>query len=64
VNSTHVITANDLHIADVNDWHTYPYPGHPMPSATQYAMLGEFGGVGAFVAGHEWVPSKLYLLQN
>jgi len=50
--------ANDLHIADVNDIHTYPYPGDPLPSATQYGMVGEYGGVGAFVAGHEWVPNQ------
>jgi len=50
--------ANDLHIADVNDFHTYPWPGHPMPSSTQYAMLGEFGGIGAFIDGHEWVPGQ------
>jgi len=50
--------ANDLHIADVNDIHSYPWPGDPVPSATQYAMLGEYGGVGAFVAGHEWVPNQ------
>jgi hypothetical protein len=50
--------ANDLHIADVNDIHTYPYPGDPIPSLTQYGMVGEFGGIGAFVAGHEWVPGQ------
>jgi len=49
---------NDLHIADVNDIHTYPWPGDPKPSGTQYAMLGEYGGVGAFVSGHEWVPNQ------
>ena len=26
----------------------------------KYAMIGEFGGVGAFVAGREWVPSKCH----
>eukprot|EP01126_Amoeba_proteus_P016059 TRINITY_DN17358_c0_g2_i1.p1 TRINITY_DN17358_c0_g2~~TRINITY_DN17358_c0_g2_i1.p1 ORF type:complete len:514 (-),score=78.44 TRINITY_DN17358_c0_g2_i1:70-1611(-) len=52
--------ANNLHIGDVNDVHTYPYPGHPLPSATQYAMIGEYGGIGAFVSGHEWVPHKCY----
>jgi len=50
--------ANDLHIADVNDVHTYPWPSDPKPSATQYAMQGEFGGIGAFIAGHEWIPKK------
>eukprot|EP01105_Mastigella_eilhardi_P009344 TRINITY_DN2211_c1_g1_i10.p1 TRINITY_DN2211_c1_g1~~TRINITY_DN2211_c1_g1_i10.p1 ORF type:complete len:418 (-),score=82.25 TRINITY_DN2211_c1_g1_i10:152-1405(-) len=49
--------ANDLHVGDVNDVHNYPYPGDPKPSATQYAMQGEFGGIGAFVSGKEWVPS-------
>ena len=23
-------------------------------------MLGEFGGAGAFVPGHEWLPGKCY----
>eukprot|EP00698_Gefionella_okellyi_P018653 TRINITY_DN561_c0_g1_i2.p1 TRINITY_DN561_c0_g1~~TRINITY_DN561_c0_g1_i2.p1 ORF type:complete len:681 (-),score=142.19 TRINITY_DN561_c0_g1_i2:852-2894(-) len=50
--------ANDLHIANVNDVHTYPWPGTPATSPTQYAMVGEFGGIGAFVAGKEWVPKQ------
>jgi len=50
--------ANDLHLADVNDIHTYPDPGDPLPNASQYAMLGEFGGIGAYVTGHEWVPHQ------
>lgn len=49
---------NDLHIADVNDIHSYPWPGSPSPSATQYAMIGEFGGIGAFVPGKEWAPGQ------
>lgn len=52
--------ANNLHIGDVNDIHSYPYPGNPQPSATQYAMVGEFGGIGAFIAGKEWVPGKCH----
>jgi len=48
--------ANGLGFADVNDIHSYPYPGDPIPSATQYAMIGEFGGIGAFIQGKEWVP--------
>jgi hypothetical protein len=50
--------ANDLHIGDVNDIHSYPWPGSPAPSATQYAMLGEFGGLGAFINGKEWAPGQ------
>jgi len=52
--------ANDLHIGDVNDIHSYPYPGDPQPSATQYAMIGEFGGIGAFVEGKEWKPKSCH----
>mmetsp|Transcript_86267 Transcript_86267/g.252342 ORF Transcript_86267/g.252342 Transcript_86267/m.252342 type:complete len:642 (+) Transcript_86267:55-1980(+) len=52
--------ANNLHIMDVNDIHSYPNPGDPKPSATQYAMIGEFGGIGAFVSGKEWVPGKCH----
>jgi hypothetical protein len=50
--------ANDLRVGDVFDVHTYPDPGHPTPSHSQYAMIGEYGGVGAFIPGHEWVPGK------
>jgi beta-galactosidase/beta-glucuronidase len=50
--------ANDLHIGDVNDIHTYPWPGYAIPSTTQYGMLGEYGGMGAYVSGHEWVPGQ------
>jgi len=48
--------ANDLHIGDVNDWHTYAYPKLPSQSSNQYLMVGEFGGIGAFISGKEWVP--------
>ena len=44
-------------LGDVRDYHTYPAPAlEPHATATQYAMVGEFGGVGAFVAGKEWRP--------
>lgn len=52
--------ANNQHIADVNDIHAYPYPGDPQPSGTQYAMVGEFGGIGAFFKGKEWVPNQCH----
>jgi len=47
--------ANDLRIGDVNDVHTYPNPGSPAPWANQYSMDGEYGGLGVFQMGHEWV---------
>lgn len=52
--------ANNLHIGNVNDIHSYPYPGDPQPSSTQYAMIGEFGGIGAFVQGKEWKANSCH----
>jgi hypothetical protein len=48
------------HFGDVNDIHSYPYPRkvQPRDDPVQYAMIGEFGGLGAFVEGKEWVPGK------
>jgi hypothetical protein len=54
-------SGGDVHVGgDVNDIHTYPYPGNPQPSSTQYGMIGEFGGIGAFLPGKEWVPDKCH----
>mmetsp|Transcript_11789 Transcript_11789/g.18151 ORF Transcript_11789/g.18151 Transcript_11789/m.18151 type:complete len:677 (-) Transcript_11789:448-2478(-) len=52
--------ANNLYIGNVNDIHSYPYPRDPQPSSRQYAMIGEFGGIGAFVQGKEWKPNSCY----
>ena len=52
--------ANNLHVGDVDDIHDYPWPQHPMPSKSQYAMIGEFGGIGAFIKGKEWYPGKCH----
>jgi hypothetical protein len=41
---------------DVIDNHIYVGPGSTAPSATRAAVLGEFGGLGFKVAGHEWYP--------
>ena len=47
--------ANNLHVGDVNDIHDYPNPGDPQPYQNkQYAMIGEYGGIGCWVVGHEW----------
>ena len=45
-------------VGDVLDIHSYPAPGDPRPSKTQYAMVGEFGGIGLFTQGKEWVPGQ------
>ncbi len=41
---------------DVIDNHVYVGPGVTAPTATRAAVLGEFGGLGLRVAGHEWYP--------
>ncbi|MEV0845777.1 AbfB domain-containing protein [Streptomyces sp. NPDC049954] len=41
---------------DVIDHHNYVGPGVTTPSATRAAVLGEFGGLGYRVPGHEWYP--------
>ncbi len=44
---------------DVIDDHIYTGPGiTALPSATRIAQLGEFGGFGLRVAGHEWSPGN------
>jgi hypothetical protein len=43
---------------DLADWHVYVGPASPVPSATRAAVLGEFGGLGLRVAGHEWSPGN------
>merc|ERR1712000_450437 len=50
----------DKHIGDVYDVHSYPQPGDPQPAHKMYAMVGEFGGIGAFIPGKEWVPSACF----
>jgi len=54
--------ANDppYNIGDVNSIHDYPYPKHPKPSVDKYAVIGEYGGIGAFIPGTEWLPGKCF----
>lgn len=51
-------------VGDVNSIHSYPYPSHPLPAPTKYAMQGEFGGIGYFMPGQEWVPGKCFAYQK
>lgn len=55
---------NNLHIGSVNDVHCYPDPCSPLPNERQFAEQGEFGGMGAFIAGREWVPGKCSSYSN
>lgn len=42
----------------MNDIHTYPYPGNSTPLATQYAEIGEYGGIGWRPVGKEWLEDS------
>ncbi|MCC6725507.1 MAG: hypothetical protein IT258_13445 [Saprospiraceae bacterium] len=44
----------DAGVGDVLDIHDYPGPSTPKPTDGRVAVLGEFGGLGLNVAGHQW----------
>ena len=48
---------------DVLDWHVYVGPEAPLPSALRASVLGEFGGLGLQVEGHEWRPGGYFSYQ-
>ncbi|CAM4243755.1 regulation of enolase protein 1 (concanavalin A-like superfamily) [Paenibacillus endophyticus] len=55
----------DAGAGDLLDVHRYPDPGAPNPSDTRAAVLGEYGGLGLHVPGHEWSPLVFsYQLMN
>lgn len=56
--------ANNFHLGDCNDVHTYPSPGDVDPTNTQYAMVWEFGGLGVFVNGREWAPGRCFAYRH
>jgi len=44
----------DKRVGDLIDAHSYPFPEAPAPEVTRAAVVGEFGGLGLPVAGHQW----------
>ncbi|MHC3430455.1 glycoside hydrolase family 2, partial [Streptomyces sp. DT18] len=44
--------------------HNYVGPGVTRPSASRAAVLGEFGGRGLRVQGHEWYPGGGYSYED
>ncbi|WP_257447797.1 AbfB domain-containing protein [Archangium lipolyticum] len=42
---------------DFADWHVYVGPGSSRPSGLRAAVVGEFGGLGLMVDGHDWSPN-------
>lgn len=49
--------AQDSGNGDVLDYHTYPGPDSPAPN-TRANVLGEYGGLGLIVVGHEYHPGS------
>jgi len=49
---------------DFVDDHHYVGPGNTVPSGTRAASLGEYGGLGLKVAGHEWSPETSFSYEN
>jgi beta-galactosidase/beta-glucuronidase len=49
---------------DVVDWHVYVGPEAPLPSALRASVLGEYGGLGLQVEGHEWRPGAYFSYQD
>jgi hypothetical protein len=47
----------DAGVGSVVDNHTYVGPSSPTPTASRAAVLGEFGGLGLKVNGHDWSPN-------
>lgn len=43
--------------ADMTDVHSYPNPMLPVKQPGKAQVLGEFGGIGLAVPGHEWNPN-------
>jgi hypothetical protein len=44
----------DMGVGDIMDIHAYPGPATPAPEEKRAIVLGEFGGLGLNVQGHQW----------
>ncbi|WP_407272145.1 PA14 domain-containing protein [Radiobacillus sp. PE A8.2] len=44
----------DMNVGDLIDFHAYVGPDSPTPTDDRIAVLGEYGGLGLQVPGHEW----------
>lgn len=52
------VSKGDPGTGDRMDWHVYTGPDAPRPSDTRVSVLGEFGGIGLRVPGHEYSPGS------
>ncbi len=44
----------DKHVGDLSDAHSYPIPDSPPPESGRALVIGEFGGLGLPLPGHQW----------
>jgi hypothetical protein len=44
----------DKHAGDLSDAHSYPIPDSPPSENSRALVIGEFGGLGLSVPGHQW----------
>ena len=53
-----------LQIGSFIDMHQYVGPNAPLPTLTRAAVLGEFGGLGLRLEGHQLVPEDSFSYQE
>jgi Glycosyl hydrolases family 2, sugar binding domain/Glycosyl hydrolases family 2/Glycosyl hydrolases family 2, TIM barrel domain len=46
--------------ADMTDVHSYPDPMMPIKLDGKAQVLGEFGGIGVFIADHQWITGSAW----
>ena len=44
----------DKHVGDLSDAHSYPIPDSPPAETGRAIVIGEFGGLGLPIPGHQW----------
>lgn len=50
--------SNPYVAADMTDVHSYPDPMNSLKQAGKAQVVGEFGGIGVFIPGHQWNPGS------
>jgi hypothetical protein len=48
----------DKHVGDLSDAHSYPIPDAPPADSRRAIVIGEFGGLGLPLPGHQWSPDS------
>ena len=51
-------------VGSLIDMHQYVGPNAPLPTLTRAAVLGEFGGLGLRLEGHQLVPEDSFSYQE